>query len=426
MKLIIPIEFYRKGGVERVIIALISNLVAQVEQIVIIASPKDQAYFKEILPNSDKIIYELWNWPANHPMLKRVGLFNKLLSLSRKLKLTFLSPFIEQKIRDFRIAQRINDLAQKYQSDHCLYVLINRLEPPKVTIPLSGIAYDLFWHFAPLTYPKDYIAEYDRCLLLWLEKAKTIFTISDKTRDDIISIFPNTPLTSKLASVPLSGFPSHETEPENQITITPSENQPITFYFPSSFGIYKDHLTFIKAGLKLAQKGLNFRIVFIGKETDNLINGNLVLSQQSKTQEYSDYLTECNQIYQDYKDLMEKYFSGLGYCDYETVEYYYQTCSCVVFPSQYEGFGLAISEAVVRGLPVISSDLEVLKEQAVLYQCPDRIDYYERGNIEALAHCLENFIHHPKPKLSEEEIKTRFHHWTWQDVAKKYLDVLKS
>jgi glycosyltransferase involved in cell wall biosynthesis len=426
MKLIIPIEFYRKGGVERVIIALISNLIDQVEQIVIIASPNNKAYFQDILPDSPKLIYEVWNWPATSQMLRVVGLLNKAASVSRQLKLNFLLPFFEEKIQYFRISARINELIKKYHSDHCLYVLINRLNPSKVSIPLSGIAYDLFWHFAPLTYPDEYVASYDRALLLWLKQAKTIFTISQKTRDDILSLFPDSNFAAKLEAVPLSGFPSHETKTDTQIIVKESEHQPITFYFPSSFGIYKDHLTLIKAGLKIAQKGLDFRIVLIGKETDNLINGNLSLSQQNKTQEYEEYLTECNNIYQDNKELMEKYFKGLGYCDYETVEYYYQTCDCVVFPSQYEGFGLAISEAIVRGIPVISSDLDVLKEQAVLYQCSDRIDFYEKGNVDKLATCLEQFINDPKPKFSAVEIENRFSHWTWQDVAKKYVEILSS
>ncbi|MGK7931396.1 MAG: glycosyltransferase [Microcystaceae cyanobacterium] len=428
MKLIIPIEFYRKGGVERVIIALITNLIDQVEQIVIICSPNNKAYFQDILPQSPKLIYELWSWPATSQIPRVIGLLNKGLTVSQRLKLNFLSSFFEERIQGFRISARINALIKKYESDHCLYVLINRLNPPNVSIPLSGIAYDLFWHFAPLTYPDEYVASYDRALLLWLKQAKIIYTISQKTRDDILSLFPESDFAAKLKAVPLSGFPSHDTETERitNMTVKEPENKVITFYFPSSFGIYKDHLTLIKAGLKIAKKGLSFKIVLIGKETDNLINGNLSLSQQNKTKEYENYLAECNKVYQDNQALMEQYFKGLGYCDYETVEYHYQTCDCVVFPSQYEGFGLAISEAIVRGIPVISSDLEVLKEQAVLYQCSDRIDFYERGNVDELASCLEQFISHPKPKFSAEEIKTRFSDWTWQDVAKKYVDILSS
>lgn len=420
MKLIIPVEFYRKGGVERVIIGLISNLIEQVDQIIFIASPKNIDYFKTILPTSEKLIYEKWQWSSSSQAAKKIAFFHKLLSFSQKLKLEGLTLFLGQKIKNLRIQSRINYLIDKYQATHCLYAIINRLEPPKVTIPLSGIAYDLFWRFAPLTYADDYRASYDRCLFLWLQKADLILAISEKTRNDILSIFGDSRFASKVKAVPLAGFSSHNTT----ITTEIQDSSTPIFYFPSSFGIYKDHLTLIKAGLKLAQQNLDFKIVFIGKETDNLINGTLTLSQQSKTQEYDEYLHECNEIYEQNKSLINQYFKGLGYCDYETVEYYYATCSCVVFPSQYEGFGLAISEAIVRGLPVIATDLAVFKEQVDLYQCSDRIDFYAKGDVDALADLLEGFINHPKPKFSTDEIEKRFSHWTWQTVAQEYINGL--
>ncbi len=421
MKLIIPIKFYVKGGVERVIIGLLSHLISQVEQIVVLANPQDIDYFKTVLPASERIIYEIWDWPKDTSQSRLISLYNRGSSISQKLKFSFLAENFQQKERDLRFHSRLNYLIDKYQITHCLYIYINRLEIPKINIPLIGIAYDVFWRFAPLTYAEDYATKYDQSLLEWLQKADLICTISDKTREDILSIFPDPKFATKVQAVPLAGFPSHRTQ-----TFTKREkDQPIIFYFPSSFGIYKDHLTLIKAGLKLAQKSFNFQIIFIGKETDNLINGTLTLSQQLKTQEYGDYLQECTKIYQENQSLIEKYFKGLGYCDYETVEYYYDICSCVVVPSKFEGFGLAISEAIVRGLPVISTDLAVFKEQAEVYHCQDRISFFPAGDADALASCLEDFIHTPKERLPLSEVEERFSHWTWQDVAQKYVTLMK-
>ncbi len=421
MKLIIPIEFYRKGGVERVIISLVSNLIESVDKIILVLPNKQIAYFQSLLPNSDVIIYESFSFPTSSLESKFLSALNKLLSVAKKLKLEGLQKSLAKRIQRFRIDARIDQLVRKHQATHCLYVLINRLKPPTVKIPLSGIAYDLFWRFAPLTYPDSYISLYDKYLLLWLEKADLILTISQKTRDDILTVFPNYQFASKLKAVPLAGFPSHATENFLQ----ESETNIPTFYFPSSFGIYKDHLTLLKAGLKLAEKNINFKIVLVGRETDSLINGSLKLSQQSKTQEYQSYLEKCNRLCKDNKILFDKYFVGLGYCEYKEVESCYETCSCVVVPSQYEGFGLAVSEAIVRGLPVIASDLEVFQEQIDLYQCPDRIDLFSQGDVDALAKTMEQFIFNPKAKLSAEEIALRFSRWTWQDVAKEYVALLE-
>ena len=181
----------------------------------------------------------------------------------------------------------------------------------------------------------------------------------------------------------------------------------------------------MQAGIKLAKKGLDFQIVFTGKETDNLVQGNLSLSQQSQTQEYIDYLQKCQQIYQENQQLMKDYFVGLGYCDEEVVEECYQNCSCVVVPSQYEGFGLAVSEAIVRGMPVICSDLDVFHEQVELYKCSDRLEFFPLGDADALATCLEKFILNPKPKLSPIETEQRFKHWTWKEVAEEYIKLFK-
>ncbi|MFN7338853.1 MAG: glycosyl transferase group 1 family protein, partial [bacterium] len=58
MKIVIPILFYRKGGVERVIISLIPSLLEYVEQIIIVLPRNDIEYFKSLMPDSDKLIYE--------------------------------------------------------------------------------------------------------------------------------------------------------------------------------------------------------------------------------------------------------------------------------------------------------------------------------------------------------------------------------
>jgi glycosyltransferase involved in cell wall biosynthesis len=97
----------------------------------------------------------------------------------------------------------------------------------------------------------------------------------------------------------------------------------------------------------------------------------------------------------------------------------------VVFPSKYEGFGLAIAEAILQGIPVIASDLEVFQEQVELYNCPERVQFYPRGDADSLANCLEQFILNPIPRLLPEDIPNKINFWTWEDVAKKYVELLK-
>jgi glycosyltransferase involved in cell wall biosynthesis len=420
MKIVIPIEFYRKGGVERVIISLIPSLLEFVETIIIVLPKTEIDYFRSLLPDSEKLIYENFAFYPNSFETKIIYLYTQLSNLYKILGLTTAHNILARRIEQLRIEARINQVIRYYQADHCLYAMTNRITPPNISISLSGILYDLFWRFAPLTYSDSYREKYDETLKEWLDKADNIFTISQKTKNDALQVFPNATYERKLKAVPLAGFADRSQNPE-----TIERSDVITFYFPSSFGIYKDHLTLLRSGIQLARKGWKFKIVFIGRETDSLVNGNLQLSQQAKTAEYQDYLAECTALYRNNREIFEDYFEGLGYRDDDTLESYYRACSCVVFPSKYEGFGLAIAEAIVRGIPVIASDLEVFQEQVDLYKCGDRVRFYPAGDADALADRLEEFILDPTPRLSPEEISETIHRWTWQDVAKQYIAFLQ-
>ncbi|MDJ0553299.1 MAG: glycosyltransferase [Microcoleaceae cyanobacterium MO_207.B10] len=429
MKLILPIEYYRHGGVERVICGTIEEWVDidAVEQIILILQKKDIPHFQEKLPLSPKIKYESFILPPKSLQSRILSLLNKFSSFSGRIKAKKIEKVFKGLRRKYQSKFIIKYFASRYQATHCLYFLANRLTLPNLDIPLAMISYDVFWRFSPLTYPESYVKQYDLSLLEWLQKVDIVLTISEKTRQDILSIFSG--FSDKIKAVPISGYPTKSNATQNSFSLAENpyesvEELPI-FYLPSSFGIYKDHLTLLKAGIKLAQKNLKFKIVLIGKETDNLIAGKMSLSQQSKSQEYVDYLYQCQEIYQNHQNLMQEYFEGLGYSEDEEVEKWYQKCSCVVMPSKYEGFGLALSEAVVRGLPVIVSDLEVFREQVELYKCSDRVDFFPVGDVDALANCLEKFIQNPQQKLSAEEIDKRFSYWTWKETAQQYINLLE-
>jgi len=420
MKIIIPIEFYRKGGVERVIVSLISALEKYAEKIVILIYPGHLEYFQSLLPASEVIVYESFTINPKTIAAKKLSFISKAIKVYKKLKLEKISNTLSSKLHKLSIQSRINELVYKYQIEYCFYPLFNKLDPPKLNIHLTGLAHDIFWQFSPLTYSESYREKYNKPLKLWLDNADLIFTNSGKTLSDIVKLFPKENYRKKLKIILLAGSPILLDADES------IDQDEMIFYFPSSFGIYKDHLTLLKAALNLAQKNLKFKLILTGKETDSLVNGNISLSQQSSTKEYKDYIRECHDFYQDNKEFIQEYVKGCGYADYKDVEHYYRTCSCVVMPSKYEGFGLAISEALLLGIPVIAANLEVYKEQVELYQCPDRVTFFPTGDVEALTTCLENFILNPRARLSPGEIAQSCRPWTWDDVAKGYIEALKS
>jgi glycosyltransferase involved in cell wall biosynthesis len=419
IRLLFPIPYSRPGGVERVVLSLLKALSQSCECIVIVVSNRDRQHYEQILPPSTIIQYQSEAWPQNSSGQKILNRLYQLRSLLEKLRLKPLTTWINRWINRHRSQVRLQALIDQHQLTHCLYCLINRVDPPHLSIPVTGILYDLFWHFAPLTYDADYIRRYDQGLLKWLQSADRLFSISEKTRQDLLTIFPE--FEHRVETIPISGFPDND-------NLTPTGNQVISpvveFYYPSSFGIYKDQLTFLKAGVKLVQSGFDLKLTLTGKETDGLVSGQPVLSQQSTTQEFQVYLQGCQRLYQQHQDIFETHFSGLGYCSLAEVEACFQRCSCIVMTSCYEGFGLAVSEAIVRGIPVICSDLPVFREQITLYNCEDRVRFFPVGNAEALAGCMADFIQNPIARLPPEEAMHRFGHWRWRDVAKSYTAYL--
>ncbi|TVQ42538.1 MAG: glycosyltransferase [Gloeocapsa sp. DLM2.Bin57] len=415
LKLIIPIPYYVPGGVEKVMLALITEFSQQLEQVIIVASPKTINYFRTKLPENDSLVYEYFGWAdVNHlNKLRQIGLINRFINLAEALNLTKLSQYLNSLTEKINYDKKIIFLSNKYQANYCLYLLANKMRCPNLNIPLAMVSYDLFWRCAPLKYSKEYQNIYDNSLLNWLKKANHIVTISAKTKQEINKKFPG--FTDKISPVPLAGY---------SISVCESIQPENIFYFPSSFSIYKDHLTLIKAGLLLAEKQLNFQILLTGKETDKLVKGDLDLSQQKESQEYQQYLREYAEIYQENQEVIQRYFVGLGYGELEQVEKSYAKSLCVVMPSIYEGFGLAISEAVTRGLPVIASDLDVFHEQVELYQCSDRVEFFPPGDAETLAKLMEKMLLHPQQRLSQSEIERRFSHWTWREVAQEYINIL--
>lgn len=83
----------------------------------------------------------------------------------------------------------------------------------------------------------------------------------------------------------------------------------------------------------------------------------------------------------------EGWLVQLGYAADPELASLYRGASVVVLPSWYEGFGLPALEAFAAGVPVVASDLPVLREvlaDGALYAPPDRPDLWAKALEELL------------------------------------------
>ncbi len=102
-----------------------------------------------------------------------------------------------------------------------------------------------------------------------------------------------------------------------------------------------------------------------------------------------------------------------GFVPQEELSYWYRAADAFVYPSQYEGFGIPVLEAMAAGTPVITSNVSALPEvaggAAILTDPHD-----EAALQEALVHVLTDAS--TRAELRALGV-TRAHEFSWQHAA---------
>ncbi len=360
-------------------VSLVREFSGLIDRVIFVLPADAMEYFKGLLPPSEKLIYEPLNWPGD------------LIS----------------KIKKRLCGSRLEYLIKKHKATHCLYPIINGQKVPDITIPVFGILYDLYWRFLEHI-SDDRKLKREKELREWAQRSASVFTISETTRKEAISRL--SAYAHRFKAVPLAIDMPNELFQNSAIT----GSGKVVFYYPSAhFSRQKNQITLLKAAITLSAKSLQFKIIVSGEDIERIAG-----------EDHFDrpWQEECRVFFHDNMNILSKHIELSGFCSHEKVESFYSEASCVILPSTYEGFGLPLAEALARGMPVICTDLNVFHEQVDLYKCSDRVEFFPKEDAAALAKKMEEFLKSPKAQLSAEDVKNRFLHWTWKDVAKAYVD----
>ncbi len=101
----------------------------------------------------------------------------------------------------------------------------------------------------------------------------------------------------------------------------------------------------------------------------------------------------------------------------------YETCSCLLFPSISEGFGLPLAEAMGMGVPCVASDIPIFRELA-----GDDARYFDPRSPEAAADAVAATLNDPdaaEARGARGAVRAR-ERFTWDISATGYLLVLDS
>jgi glycosyltransferase involved in cell wall biosynthesis len=226
---------------------------------------------------------------------------------------------------------------------------LSRIEPDVVLFPQQSIfpkrvncACVLIVHdLQHLYYPRRF-SFFDRCFRasiypFSMRRAERIIAVSEWTRRTIIERCDVAP--EKVVAVQTGFSPAAVNSPQTPIAV----EEPY-LYYPAATYSHKGHKTLLDTYARLRRRGdFPFRLKLSGQQTSNWKK----LQKQASALGIGDDVVH------------------LGFLPSHEVVDVYQRASAVVFPSEFEGFGIPVLEAVRLGKKIVCSRLDVFDEIGV-------------------------------------------------------------
>lgn len=113
-----------------------------------------------------------------------------------------------------------------------------------------------------------------------------------------------------------------------------------------------------------------------------------------------------------------------GVRDVDALDADYRAADVLVVPSHYEGYGMVVTEALARGLPLIASDGGALAD-TVPADCALQVP---AGDVDALRRALERWLSEPalRRRRVERALAVRDRLGDWRDAGRRFADALES
>lgn len=208
----------------------------------------------------------------------------------------------------------------------------------KTRIPTVVTMHDLIFIRHPELYPLIDRKLYKTKYLRSCRVADRIIAVSQQTKNDLVELWG---IDEKKISVVYQGchpaFCQQVTENQKQ-TIRKKYNLPETYLLNvGAIEPRKNQLLILKA---LKTKAIETPLVIAGRKTD--------------------YLTELQQFIENKK--LQNQVLILPNVDFDDLPALYQSASVFIYPSQFEGFGIPVVEALQSGVPVIAAKGSCLEE----------------------------------------------------------------
>jgi len=156
-----------------------------------------------------------------------------------------------------------------------------------------------------------------------IKRADLVVAVSGGVSEQISKKFEISDECLRTVSIGVERIKTEPTEPED----------PPTILYPASTYPHKNHVTLIKAFVRLSENNPDVRLVFTGAP------GKAELQVRKEIE----------------KSGLEERISLLGRVSSQKKKEILNSASIMAFPSTYEGFGIPVLEAMAAGVPVIAA-----------------------------------------------------------------------
>lgn len=252
--------------------------------------------------------------------------------------------------------------------------------------------HDLGYEYYPMAYPK-FDRRYMRLTTKFaVKRCKKIIVPSEQTKKDLINFYHASP--SSIVVTPLGYQP-----PTCPVQKRP-QTEPYLLYV-GRLEEKKNLTTLLTAFKAVAAKNKTITLVLIGKPGHGY--------------------QRIEQLLQTFSPELRKRIIFPGFVDEKTKFAYLQHAEAFVFPSLYEGFGLAVLEAMATGLPVICSNSSSLPEVTA-----DAALLVKPNDITAWSEAITTILSNQKLTSSyRQKALERSKLFTWKKCALQTQQVLR-
>jgi glycosyltransferase involved in cell wall biosynthesis len=149
-------------------------------------------------------------------------------------------------------------------------------------------------------------------------------------------------------------------------------------------------------------------------------NSDFVLSQWAEIKKRNYHIIGVGAnaaIYGNTRYLQDEKLKWLEYVNDKLYYNFLKNADALIFPSEYEGFGIPVLEAIVMGTPVIVPDLEVYRESF-----GDLPIYYKAGDTVSFLSALKKINNRKLDKIDSSYLKNKFN---FDKSAETLFDIVK-